>query len=126
LIDINKNRPLSPHITVHKWILSQIMSILHRISAIGFSVGLLFISLWLISLSLDSEFYLIFKLIFFNFIGKIILIIISFCFSFYFFEEFRRLFWALGIGLSINKIKLTSYLLIFFSLINVFLIFLLL
>ena len=36
---MTNNRPLSPHITVHKWILSQIMSILHRSTAIGFSFG---------------------------------------------------------------------------------------
>ena len=42
---MNNNRPLSPHLTIHKWILSQIMSILHRATAIGFSFGSLFISL---------------------------------------------------------------------------------
>ena len=63
---MNNNRPLSPHLTIHKWILSQIMSILHRVTAIGLSFGILFISLWLLSLSLGSSYYLTFQLIFFN------------------------------------------------------------
>ena len=123
LINIDKQRPLSPHITVHKWILSQIMSILHRSTAIGFSFGILFISLWLVSLSLGPTFYTVFKLIFFNFFGKIIIIIISFCFSFHFIDEFRKLFWAFGYGLDVKTIKITSYLIILCSLI--FLIFIL-
>lgn len=111
------NRPLSPHITVHKWILPQIMSIAHRATAIGFSIGLLFISLWLISLSFGSTYYSIFKLIFFNFFGKIIITVISLCYTFHFIDEFRKLFWAIGVGLDVQTIKITSYFVIFFSLI---------
>ena len=110
-------RPLSPHITVHKWMLSQIMSILHRSTAIGSSFGLFFVSLWLLSLSIGPAYYSIFQLIFFNFFGKIIIIIISFCFSFHFFDEFRKIFWAFGFGLHVQTIKITSYITIFCSLI---------
>ena len=114
---MTENRPLSPHITIHKWILSQVMSILHRATAIGLSFGILFVSLWLLSLSLGSTYYSIFQLIFFNFLGKIIITIISFCFAFYFIDEFRKLFWAIGFGLDVQTIKITSYFVIFFSLI---------
>ena len=72
------NRPLSPHITIHKWILSQVMSILHRATAIGFSIGMLFISLWILALIIDPFYYSIFQSFFFNFLGKIFIIIISF------------------------------------------------
>ena len=109
-------RPLSPHITVHKWMLSQIVSILHRATAIGLTFGILFISLWLLSLSFGSIYYSIFKSIFFNFFGKAIIIIMSFCFFFHFVEELRRLFWAFGFGLEVKTIKLTSYFIIFLSL----------
>jgi len=113
---MNNNRPLSPHITVHKWMLSQIMSILHRAAAIGFSFGILFISFWLLSLGFGPKYYEIFGLLFFNFFGKIIMIIISFCFSFYFIEEFRKMFWGFGFGLDVKTIKITSYIIIFCSL----------
>tara|TARA_Y100000588_G_scaffold256531_1_gene271084 strand:+ start:146 stop:517 length:372 start_codon:yes stop_codon:yes gene_type:complete len=118
------NRPLSPHITVHKWILSQIMSILHRATAIGFSFGSLFISLWLLSLSFGPIYYSIFELIFFNFFGKIIIIIIFLCFSFHFVDELRKLFWVFGFGLEIRSLKLSSYIVIFTSLISSIFIFL--
>ena len=114
---MNNNRPLSPHLTIHKWILSQIMSILHRVTAIGIFFGILVVSLWLLSLCLGSTYYLTFQLIFFNFFGKIIITIISLCYTFHFIDEFRKLFWAIGVGLDIQTIKITSYLVIFFSLI---------
>ena len=106
---MKNNRPLSPHITVHKWILSQVMSILHRVTAIGFSFGILFISLWCFSLSFGEKYYSIFELFFFNFFGKIIIIIITSCFTFHFFDEFRKIFWAIGIGLNVKTIKITSF-----------------
>ena len=114
---MNNNRPLSPHLTIHKWILSQIMSILHRVTAIGLSFGILFISLWLLSLSFGLTYYSIFKLLFFNLFGKIIITIISLCFSFHFIDEFRKLFWAFGLGLDVQTLKITSYIVIFCSLI---------
>ena len=106
---MTNNRPLSPHITVHKWMLSQIMSILHRATGIGFSFGILFISLWLLALSCGPSYYSIFQLFFFNFFGKIIITIILFCFSFHFIDEFRKFFWAFGIGLDVKTIKITSF-----------------
>ena len=117
------NRPLSPHITVHNWILSQIMSILLRASAIVLSFGIIFISILLLSLSFGLPYYLFFKMLFFNFIGKLIVTLISFCFFFHFADEFRKIFWVFGIGLDIKIVKITSYIVIFFSLIFSFFIF---
>ena len=114
---MTNKRPLSPHITIHKWILSQIVSILHRATAIGFSIGLLFISLWLICFSFGQLYFSLFETIFFNFFGKLIILIIIFCFSFHFIDEFRKLFWAFGIGLNIKMIRISSYLVILISII---------
>ena len=120
---MQNNRPLSPHLTVHKWILSQVMSILHRATAIGYSIGLLFVSLWLISKSFGPKVFLIFQLTFYNFVGKIIILIITFCFSFYFIDELRKVFWAFGLGLGTKTLKITSYIVFFVSLLISVLIF---
>ncbi len=123
---MNNKRPISPHITIHKWILSQMMSITHRATAIGFSLGMLFISLWMLSISFGQTYYSLFVLLFFNFLGKIILTIISFCFSFYFFEEIRKVLWIFGIGLHVTTMRITSYIIILSSLLTTFFIFIIL
>ena len=117
-------RPLSPHISIHKWIFSQIMSILHRATAIGFSIGLLFVALWLCAITFGQNYYFIFKFVFFNFFGKMIILIICFCFCFHFIDEVRKFFWNFGIGLDIKTLRITSYIVIFFSLVFETLIFL--
>ena len=117
-------RPLSPHISIHKWIFSQIMSILHRATAIGFSIGLLFVTLWLFAITFGQNYYFIFQLVFFNFFGKIIILIICFCFCFHFIDEVRKFFWNFGIGLEIKTLRITSYMVILFSLVVETLIFL--
>ena len=113
-------RPLSPHITVHKWLLSQIMPILHRATAIGISFGILFICLWLLSIGLGTKYYSIFVLIFFNLFGKIIITVICFCFFFHFIDELRKIFWAFGIGLDIKSLKSTSYFILSLSILITF------
>ena len=123
---MNNKRPISPHITVHKWILSLMMSITHRATGIGVFFGMLFISLWMLSISLGQTYYLLFELFFFNFLGKIILTVISFCFSFYFFEEIRKVFWIFGLGLNIKIMRITSYIIILSSLLITFFIFIIL
>ena len=123
---MNNKRPISPHITIHKWILSQMMSITHRATAIGFSLGMLFISLWMLSISFGQTYYSLFVLLFFNFLGKIILTIISFCFSFYFFEEIRKVLWIFGLGLHVTTMRITSYIIILSSLLTTFFIFIIL
>ena len=112
---MNNNRPLSPHITVHKWMFTQIMSIMHRATAIGYSAGLLFVSLWLVSFSFGPKYFQIFQKLFNNFFGELIFFIISFCFIFYFIDEIRRFFWSLGFGVSLKMIKITSYIVVFAS-----------
>ena len=113
---MKNSRPLSPHLSVHKWIFTQIMSILHRATAIGYSIGLLFLSLWLVSISLGPTYFDFFNFIFQNFLGKIIILIISFCFSFYFIDELRKLLWAFGFGMNLATVRLTGYFVIFLSL----------
>lgn len=113
---MKNSRPLSPHLSVHKWIFTQIMSILHRATAIGYSIGLLFLSLWLVSISLGPTYFAFFNMIFQNFLGKIIILIISFCFSFYFIDELRKLLWAFGFGMNLATVRLTGYFVIFLSL----------
>ena len=43
------NRPLSPHLTVFRPIITMVMSIVHRITGIGLYVGMIFLAWWLIA-----------------------------------------------------------------------------
>ena len=48
------NRPLSPHLQIHKPLLTMVFSITHRISAIVFFASLIPIGLWISSIYLNE------------------------------------------------------------------------
>lgn len=50
-------RPLSPHLQIWKWTPTMLMSILHRATGVGNSIGLLVLTWWLVSAATGPEAY---------------------------------------------------------------------
>ena len=69
------NRPLSPHLSIHKRVLTAVFSIFHRISGIGLSVGALLISIWFFLISFGPEFYIYFETLSKSILFKLVLMI---------------------------------------------------
>ena len=67
------NRPLSPHLTIHKRVLTSVFSIFHRITGVLISLGTILIVLWIFLLSLGPNYFFIFELISSFLVFKIIL-----------------------------------------------------
>ena len=53
----NSNRPLSPHLSVYRWPITMTLSILHRITGVFLTFGILVLSCWLIALASGAESY---------------------------------------------------------------------
>lgn len=50
-------RPLSPHVQVYRWPVSMMLSIAHRVTGVGLSVGALLMTWWLVAAAAsDSAF----------------------------------------------------------------------
>ena len=103
-----EKNPLSPHLQIYKWHLSMILSITHRIIGVVNSLAILFICLWTISLLFGEENYEIIKILFQSFFGKIIIIGLSWSFSFHMLSEIRHLIWDLGYGFDLKISKITG------------------
>ena len=56
------NRPLSPHLTIHKPVLTALFSISHRITGIGLSIGSILIAIWFLFINLGQIIFHILKL----------------------------------------------------------------
>ena len=111
-----EKNPLSPHLQIYKWHLSMILSITHRIIGVVNSLAILFICLWTISLLFGEENYEIIKILFQSFFGKIIIIGLSWSFSFHILSEIRHLIWDLGYGFDLKISKITGVITIIGSL----------
>ena len=99
------NRPLSPHIQVYKMPLSAKLSILHRITGLGLSLGAVVLVFWLFSLAYLSSTAVNLHTFFSSSVGKVILIAWTFAFFYHFCNGIRHLFCDVGKGYEIETVN---------------------
>ena len=111
----NNHKPLSPHLSVYQWSITMILSILHRITGIILSIGLILFVIWLTMLSGDIISYQKFITIMQSFPGKSLLIGLSYAFFFHLCNGMRHLVWDCGKGFEKNIVYLSSWLILILS-----------
>tara|TARA_B100001758_G_scaffold24552_1_gene17118 strand:+ start:88 stop:468 length:381 start_codon:yes stop_codon:yes gene_type:complete len=119
-----ENKPLSPHIQIYKWHISSLVSISHRITGIINILAITLMCIWFALILLGESNYEIIKIFLQTFVGKFILIGITWSFSFQMLSEIRHLIMDLGYGFDLKITKITGLLVIFGSLILTILIYL--
>tara|TARA_B100002051_G_scaffold199758_1_gene189667 strand:- start:55 stop:438 length:384 start_codon:yes stop_codon:yes gene_type:complete len=122
---MDNNKPLSPHIQIYSWNISSLISISHRITGVINIVALIIICFWIASLLFGSSIYGIIQNILNSFFGKLLVLGITWSFSFQILSEIRHLFWDLGYGFEIKTSKISGVIVIFGSFVITILIYIL-
>lgn len=91
-------RPLSPHLTIYRWPITMVLSILHRATGLAMSFGLVVFAAWLIQASAGPEQYQYFRAAMSSPIGIGLLIGWTFAFFLHFGNGVRHLIWDTGRG----------------------------
>jgi succinate dehydrogenase / fumarate reductase, cytochrome b subunit len=91
-------RPLSPHLEIYRWQISNSLSILHRLTGIALALGLVALSYWLVALASGEESFGEVERQFASPIGMIFLVGWTFAFLYHLLNGVRHLFWDLGLG----------------------------
>ena len=112
------NRPLSPHLSIHKKVLTAVFSIFHRITGIGLSIGAILISVWFILISLGPEYFYYFKIISQNILFKFVLLIWSVGIFYHLFNGVRKLYWSFGVGMDLISVYRSGYIVIFLTILS--------
>tara|TARA_B100001121_G_scaffold275828_1_gene264576 strand:+ start:133 stop:516 length:384 start_codon:yes stop_codon:yes gene_type:complete len=114
---MENKKPLSPHIQIYRWHISSLVSISHRITGIINIIGITFICLWVSLLFLGGSNYLVINSLLNSFIGKFIILGLTWSFTFQALSEIRHLIMDLGYGFELKTTKITGLLVIFGSII---------
>lgn len=104
------DRPLSPHISIYRWPITMVLSILHRITGIALSLGLVVFVAWLFDAASGPESYAVFLSVMGSAFGKLLLIGWSFAFFLHLSNGVRHLLWDTGRGLEKGQANLSSWL----------------
>ncbi len=112
------NRPLSPHLSIHKKVLTALFSIFHRITGIGLSMGSILISIWFLLISLGPNYFVYFEIISKNIIFKFILLIWTIGIFYHLYNGCRKLYWSFGIGMDLTTVYRSGYIVLFLTLVS--------
>tara|TARA_B100001175_G_C19231752_1_gene505636 strand:+ start:349 stop:717 length:369 start_codon:yes stop_codon:yes gene_type:complete len=112
------NRPLSPHITIHKKVLTSVFSISHRITGIGLSLGSVLVALWISLLALGPNYFYIFEIISRSTFFKIILMLWTIGIFYHLFNGIRYLFWTYGLGMDLKTVYLSGYIVVVLTILS--------
>ena len=104
------NRPLSPHLSIHKKILTATFSIFHRITGIALSIGSFLISTWIFLIALGPNYFVFFEIIAASIVFKIILFFWTLGIFYHTFNGVRYLFWSFGLGMDLKIVYNSGYL----------------
>ncbi len=100
----SQNRPLSPHLQIYRPQLTSMLSILHRISGVGLSVGTLLLVTWLVAIAAGAEAYRTAELLIGSFVGRLLLFGWTLALFYHLFNGIRHLFWDMGTGLELPEV----------------------
>ncbi|MBD1164563.1 succinate dehydrogenase, cytochrome b556 subunit [Pelagibacterales bacterium SAG-MED13] len=114
---MENKEPLSPHIQIYRWHISSLVSISHRITGIINIIAITIICFWASSLLLGENNYEAIYSFLNSFIGKFIILGITWSFLFQILSEIRHLIMDLGYGFEIQTTKITGLIVIFGSII---------
>jgi len=86
-------RPLSPHLQIYRWPLSMALSISHRITGVGLSVGTLLLTWWLVAAATSDDAFARAQWFLGSVLGVLLLFGWSAALIFHLFTGIRHLVW---------------------------------
>lgn len=91
-------RPLSPHLQVYRWQVSNTLSILHRLTGVMLTLGGLALVSWLLALAAGQAAFAGANALAGSLVGQLGLVGWTFCFFFHLCNGLRHLVWDAGFG----------------------------
>lgn len=92
------NRPLSPHISIYRPIVTMVMSILHRITGVANFVGVVLVAWWLVAAASGPASYDVAAGVLGSWLGMLVLFGFTWTLTHHMLGGIRHLIWDTGRG----------------------------
>lgn len=100
---------MSPHLSVYRWPITMTLSILHRMTGVALTAGLLIYVAWLMAAAGGGPNYQLFADLMQTPVGRIALVGWSFAFFFHLCNGIRHLFWDAGWGFEKHQVNASAW-----------------
>ena len=106
---LGAERPLSPHLSIYRPMLTMLMSIAHRISGAANAVGFLLLVWWLVAIAAGPEAYAQVSSFLASMLGRLLLLLFSWSLIHHTLGGIRYLIWDTGRGLDKVSIEIFAW-----------------
>lgn len=110
-------RPLSPHLGIYRLPLAAWLSITHRITGVGLSIGMLLLTYWLVSAALGAEAYATASVFLSSWFGYLLLVGFSASLFYHLCNGVRHMLWDIGKNLEIKQTNRANWVVILATLV---------
>jgi succinate dehydrogenase / fumarate reductase cytochrome b subunit len=110
-------RPVSPHLQVYRWAITNSLSILHRSAGLALSCGLILLALWLLAIASGPDAYAALMVVYGSLWFKLPLAGLALSFFYHLGNGVRHLVWDSARGFSHTAIHRSGIAVIVFALI---------
>ncbi len=110
MADVNRgSRPLSPHLTIYKPQLNSAMSIFHRITGVGLTLGSVLGVWWFLAAATGPESFAVVDGLVTSWIGGLVMLLSMVALWYHFCTGVRHLVWDAGYCFDIEMVEKSSY-----------------
>ena len=113
----NHDRPLSPHLSIYRWPITMVSSILHRATGVAMAVGFVVLVGWLFDAASGPDVYAKFLGVMDSTIGCVLLVGWSYAFFYHLSNGIRHLVWDTGRGLEKEQATASAWFVIVASIV---------
>ena len=106
MADVNRgNRPLSPHLGIYKFEVQMAMSIMHRITGVGMTLGAVLVVWWLFAAASGPEYFAYAEGVLTSWLGALVLLGSVAALWYHAVNGLRHLAWDCGWGLDMPTVN---------------------
>jgi succinate dehydrogenase / fumarate reductase, cytochrome b subunit len=98
-------RPLSPHLQIYRPMLSMMMSIMHRITGMVLSAGIILLVWWFTAASISDDYFNLVNSFFAHWFGRLVLFGFTWALMHHMLGGLRHFIWDTGRGFVLNKVE---------------------
>ena len=110
------NQPLSPHLSIYKWQVTNTLSILHRFSGALLFLAAMDFSIWLASIAMGENSYTLISSLFSSRLALAIWVAVSLSFFYHSLNGLRHLAWDFGKGFETHQVNYSGFIVVFLTL----------
>ena len=110
MADVNRgNRPLSPHITIYRWPVTMLTSILVRITGNALAVSAFLVVWWLLAAAISETYYAYADAVITSFLGDVVMTLSVLGLWFHALGGVRHLIWDQAVALEKKTADMLSW-----------------